>query len=184
LWSELIEKERDEKKQKNEKRVKRSKEEIYRRKKLLKISVVISFSYSLCELFSYHDFDIEIINISDCIFIETFDKCKMIDDLHWVSKFLWQNTTNFRSLLNKCCSKIEMRLIRFWSDIVLANKLWDFVEEVFNNVWVIRRVRSFRIRLRLDFWNFVIIKIEDEWIRCYCKFLINKFLIIELIKKK
>jgi hypothetical protein len=64
----------------------------------LKINVVILFFYSLCELFSYYDFNIEIINVSNCIFIKTFNEYKVFKNFYKILRFLLQNTNEIYAL--------------------------------------------------------------------------------------
>ena len=65
---------------------------------LSKINVIILFSYSLCEFFSYYDFNIEVINISNYIFIKTFNKYKVFKNLCKILRFLLQNTNEIYAL--------------------------------------------------------------------------------------
>jgi len=59
---------------------------------LSKINVIILSSYSLCELFSYYDFSIEVIDVNDRIFIKTFNKYRMFRNFCEILRFLLQNT--------------------------------------------------------------------------------------------
>ncbi len=65
---------------------------------LSKVNVVILFSYSLCELFSYYDFDIEAIDVNDRIFTKAFDKCKVLKNFYEILRFLLQNTNEVHAL--------------------------------------------------------------------------------------
>ncbi len=65
---------------------------------LLKISIVILFFYSFCELFFYYSFNIKVINISNCIFIKTFNKYKVSRNLCKILRFLLQNTNKVYAL--------------------------------------------------------------------------------------
>jgi len=64
----------------------------------LKINVVILFFYFLCELFSYYDFNIEIINVSNRIFIKTFNEYKVFKNFYEILRFLLQNTNEIYAL--------------------------------------------------------------------------------------
>ncbi len=59
---------------------------------LSKINIIILFSYSLCKLFFYYNFNIKAINISNCIFTKTFNKYKMFKIFYKILRFLLQNT--------------------------------------------------------------------------------------------
>jgi len=65
---------------------------------LSKINIIILFSYSLCELFSYYNFNIEIIDISNCIFIKTFNKYKVLRSFCKILRFLLQNINKVYAL--------------------------------------------------------------------------------------
>ncbi len=59
---------------------------------LLNISIVILSFYSFCKFFFYYNFNIKVIDISNCIFIETFNKYKISKNLYKFLRFLLQNT--------------------------------------------------------------------------------------------
>ncbi len=65
---------------------------------LSKISVVILSFYSFCELFSYYNFNIEIIDVNNCIFTKTFNKYKVSKNLCKILRFLLQNTNEVYAL--------------------------------------------------------------------------------------
>ncbi len=63
-----------------------------------KINIVILSFYSFCKLFFYYNFNIEVININNCIFIKTFNKYKVFKNFCKILRFLLQNTNKVYAL--------------------------------------------------------------------------------------
>jgi len=80
---------------------------------LSKISVVISSFYSLCEFFFYYDFNIEVIDVNDRIFIKAFNEYRVPKNLCEILRFLLQNTNEVHALWFECYFEISVVFLDF-----------------------------------------------------------------------
>ena len=129
---------------------------------LLKISVVILFFYSLCELFFYYDFDIEVIDVNDRIFIKTFNKYRMFRNFCGILRFLLQNTNEVYALWFECYFGMSV--------VSLGFERTSFCWTSFN--------AQMRDRLTIYLWDKKKIRSTNALVQIYVLFLLTKSKII------